>query len=88
MAQTLALQALAWLAGQDELFPSFLAATGAGVQDVADRAGDPDFLGAVLDFLLMDDQWVIGFCDAVGLPYTQPLAARAALPGGAGPHWT
>lgn len=87
-AQTLALQALGWLASQDELFPAFLTASGAGLQDLAERAGDPEFLGAVLDFLLMEDQWVIAFCDAVGLPYSQPLAARAALPGGAGPHWT
>jgi hypothetical protein len=45
-------------------------------------------LGAVLDHLLGDDQMVIAFCDAHGLPYTSPLAARAALPGGDTLHWT
>lgn len=87
-AETLALQALGWLAAQDELFPVFLGSTGASAQDVALRAGDAEFLGSVLDFILMDDQWVIAFCDAAGLAYTQPLQARAMLPGGAGPNWT
>ncbi len=87
-AETLALQALGWLAGQDELFQTFLGASGASAQEVAARATEPEFLGAVLDFLLMDDQWIIGFCDAAGLPYDRPLQARAMLPGGQGPHWT
>ena len=87
-AETLALQALGWLAGQDELFQTFLGATGASAQEVAARATEPEFLGAVLDFLLMDDQWIIAFCDDAGLPYDRPLQARAVLPGGQGPHWT
>lgn len=87
-AETLGLQALGWLAGQDELFQTFLGATGASAQEAAARATEPEFLAAVLDFLLMDDQWIIGFCDAAGLPYDRPLQARAMLPGGPGPHWT
>jgi hypothetical protein len=31
---------------------------------------------------------VMAFCDAQSLPYTEPQAARAALPGGEVPHWT
>ena len=87
-AETLALEALAWLAGNDELWPVFLGATGAAASDLRDRAADPEFLGAVLDFLTMDDAWVMAFCTAAGRPFTAPLAARAALPGGALPHWT
>lgn len=87
-AETVALQALGWLAGQEALFPVFLGATGATAEQVAAAAGEPDFLGAVLDFLLQDDAWVMGFCDAAGLPYGLPMQARAALPGGALPHWT
>jgi len=37
---------------------------------------------------MMDDAWVMGFCDAVGLPYEAPMQARAALPGGEQVHWT
>lgn len=87
-AQVLALQSLGWIAAQDELFPLFLAATGTGIAEVRSRAADPEFLAAVLDFLLQDDQWVVAFCDAEGHPYTAPQSARAALPGGAVVNWT
>lgn len=87
-AETVALQALGWLAGQEELFPVFLGATGASATQVAAAAAEPGFLAAVLDFLLQEDGWVMGFCDAAGLAYTVPMQARAALPGGALPHWT
>lgn len=87
-AEMLALNALGWLAGQPELLTQFLAASGASLEDLPGAAARPDFLGALLDFVLMEDAWVIGFCDAQGLPYTAPMQARAALPGGPGPHWT
>lgn len=87
-AEVLALQALAWLAGQEDLLPVFLNATGAGLDDLRARAGEAEFQGAVLDFVMQDDAWVVGFCDAHGLSYTAPQAARAALPGGQVAHWT
>ena len=87
-AEIVALQALAWLAGTDELLPVFLGSTGASPGDLRSQAGDPGFLAAVLDFLLMDDAWVIAFCDAAGLPYTAPMQARQGLPGGGAVHWT
>lgn len=87
-AQVLALQALAWLVADEEMLPIFLNATGAGLDDLRARAGDVDFHGAILEFLMMDDQWVVAFCDQHVLPYTAPQAARAALPGGAPVHWT
>lgn len=87
-AETLALQALGWIIGQDALVPQFLSATGAAPQDLAAQAGDPVFLAAVLDFLLTEDALVMGFCDAAGLAYDRPLRARHLLPGGPGPHWT
>lgn len=86
--ETLAIQALAWLASQDELLPQFLAMTGAGIDSLRSAAQDPNFLGAVLDFLLAEDARVIEFCDAHHIPYTQPARARAVLPGGDLPHWT
>lgn len=88
LAETIGLKALAWLAGNDELLPVFLGSTGAGEADLRARAADPAFLGAVLDFISMDDAWVIAFCDQAGLAYTDPMAARLALPGGGQVHWT
>ena len=87
-AQVLALQALGWIASDDEVFPLFLTATGADLDDLRARAADPDFLAAVLDFLLQDDRWVVAFCNAQGQAYTAPQAARSALPGGAAVNWT
>lgn len=82
-AETLALEALAWLAGQEGLLPAFLGASGLEAGQIAAAAGQPEFLAGVLDFLLQDDAWVMGFCEARGLPYTAPAQARALLPGGA-----
>lgn len=87
-AETFALNALAWLAANEELLPVFLGATGASEADLRARAGEPEFLGSVLDFLMMDDAWIIAFCDAGGVAYEMPMQARMALPGGADRHWT
>ncbi|MBY6047792.1 DUF3572 domain-containing protein [Vannielia litorea] len=87
-AETIGLQALAWLAGNDELLPVFLGSTGVSEAEVRARAAEPEFLASVLDFLAMDDAWVTGFCDAAGLKYTVPMQARMALPGGDMPSWT
>jgi hypothetical protein len=87
-AELLATQALAWLVGNDDLLPVFLGTSGAGETDIRARARDPEFLGSVLDFLLMDDAWISAFCDSANYTYDQPMRARAALPGGAQTNWT
>lgn len=87
-AEAMALQALSWLLGQDDLIGAFLNASGAAQGDLAQLAGQPVFLGAVLDFLTEDDARVMAFCDQAGLPYMAPMQARLALPGGQHTHWT
>ncbi|KPP93640.1 MAG: Protein of unknown function (DUF3572) [Rhodobacteraceae bacterium HLUCCA08] len=87
-AEDVAVRALVWLAGNDDLCPVFLGSTGAAPEDLRAQAGDPAFLASVLDFVTMDDAWVIAFCDAQGLPYDAPLRARQALPGAEQVHWT
>ena len=87
-AETLAIQALGWLAGNDELWPVFLGSTGADAADASARASDPAFLASVLEFVTMDDAWVVAFCDTVGAPYDAPLRARYALPGAERVEWT
>lgn len=86
-AEVIAAEALAWLAGRDELFPVFLGASGVTIDEMRQRAAEPEFLAAVLDFLLMDDSWITSFCDDAGLAYDRPRAARAALPGAAAEDW-
>ena len=87
-AESIALKALTWLAGNDELMPVFLGATGASADDLRSQAGDPAFLVSVLDFLAAEDDWIKEFCDAEGFPYDSVMRARQALPGGGDRHWT
>lgn len=87
-AETIASEALAWIAGSEDLLGVFMGATGTSVDDIRRRAGNSSFLASVLDFVLMDDDWVRGFCDTLGYGYDLPARARAALPGGAQVNWT
>ncbi|MDB2578302.1 DUF3572 domain-containing protein [Tateyamaria sp.] len=87
-AEVIGLKALGWLAANEELLPVFLGSTGASEADVRAGISDPNFLGALLDFIMMDDAWITSFCDAEGLAYDQPMMARMALPGGEQMHWT
>ena len=87
-AENLATDVLTWLARDDERLMTFLGMTGASVEDLRSRAGDPDFLGFLVDFLLADEATLIAFCDETGRPYDAPQRARRALPGGDMPNWT
>lgn len=87
-AETLAAQALAWLVGEEDLLPVFLGSTGATEADLRQQMAEPAFLGSVLDFLLMDDAWIMRFCEATNAAFDMPMRARAALPGGEQVHWT
>ncbi|MEM6409082.1 MAG: DUF3572 domain-containing protein [Pseudomonadota bacterium] len=87
-AQTLALQALGWILSTDDLAQVFMGSTGASVDTMRENATDPAFLASVLDFLMMDDTWVTGFCDHAGFDYMDPMRARQMLPGGDMPNWT
>lgn len=87
-AETLALNVLGWLVGNDELLPIFLGSTGASSDDLQVRASEAEFLSSVLEFLMLDDSWVIAFCDANSVPYDLPGQARAVLSGGGDVHWT
>lgn len=87
-AEIIGLKALGWLAANDELCPVFLGASGASEADFRLRAQDPAFLVAVLDFITMDDAWVVAFCDSECLSYEQPIQAKQMLPGGGEVNWT
>lgn len=87
-AETLGAQALEWLAGDPERLTGFLSASGLSPRELMQGAADPAMLGAVLDHLMTADDLVMAFCDAMGLNYMAPQAARAALPGGETWHWT
>ena len=87
-AESTALKCLTWLIAHDDLRGVFMGATGLGEDDIRSRYAEPEFLAAVLDFLLMDDTWVIECCDSQGLPYEAISTARMGLPGGQNVNWT
>ncbi|MFT7493279.1 MAG: hypothetical protein ACI9RO_000721 [Alteromonas macleodii] len=87
-AEQIALSALTWLASKEDLLLLFLGSSGANAEDIAGQAENPAFLGSVLDFVTMDDEWVIEFCDVNGVKYEEPLMARYSLLGAEVVHWT
>lgn len=87
-AETVALKALGWIAGHENLLDVFMGATGAGRDDLRNGAQDPDFLASLMDFILMDDAWIMEFSEAANVPPETIVEARAALPGGVQTHWT
>jgi 2-hydroxychromene-2-carboxylate isomerase len=88
MAEALGALALGWIARDRELLDAFMGAAGLSPDELRARAGDPEFLGFVLDFVLEDDERVTAVAAEAGLAPEKLLAARAALPGGDAPHWT
>jgi len=86
-AETLAIQALSWLASEPDILAQFLNSTGAAPGDLRARAKEPEFLGFVLDFILRDDDTILGFCGSLSATPESVLRARATLGGGL-PNWT
>lgn len=86
-AEDIAVQALVWIAGHEDLGGVFLNATGAAPEDLRQRAEDPLFLLSVLEFLTMDDAWVMAFCDSRSFDYASPMMARKVLAGPGQDGW-
>ena len=84
VAEIVAVQALAFIAGDPERLGAFLAETGIGPQSLRAAAADPQFLVSVLDFVLRDDATVKAFAEVSELHPTNIAAARDVL---GDPHW-
>lgn len=79
MAEIVAVQALGFIAGDPERLGSFLAESGLGPETLRTAAADPQFLAAVLDFVMRDDATVKAFAAASELHPTNIAAARQVL---------
>ena len=88
VAETYALKVLGWLVGEEEILPIFMGSSGSNAADIKERAQDADFLIAVLDFVMMDDAWVLACCQACALEPEAMQIARQSLPGGGMVNWT
>jgi len=81
--ETLALLALAHIAGDDVLFARFFALSGLDADSLRARAAEPAVLGGVLDFVLGDERLVIALAERFDLPADAFARARRKLPGAA-----
>ena len=84
-AETVAIQALGWLAGDEERLGRFMGLAGLSVAELRARAGDPEFLGGVLDFVLENEALLVEFAGTAGLKPEAVLRLRRQLPGA--PVW-
>jgi hypothetical protein len=77
----MALKGLAFLANSDGPLDRFMALSGAGADDLRERAGEPEFLAAVMDFLMSDEELLMTFCSETSIDPKDLQIARMALPG-------
>lgn len=84
-AQTIALTALAYIAGDQRRLDGLMSMTGLDESELRARPDDPMLLAGVLDFLLGHEPTLLEFCQACGLDPVDPGRARALLPGAAEP---
>jgi hypothetical protein len=87
-AKTLAIDALTWMAADEDMLVGFMGVSGSSVSDIRERSDDPEFLGFMLDYILSDDAFVERFADQTTHKAEDVFVARTALPGGAQFHWT
>jgi hypothetical protein len=87
-AEIIAIKAVEWLGATDDLLMVFLGASGMDIKDLVSGTTDPAVLAGVLDFVLMDDDFIRQFCEFSNLSMDTPFQARQSLPGGEQMHWT
>jgi len=81
MAEKLAIQAIAFVAGDPTRLGRFLAESGLGPENVRRAARDPSFLPAVLDFILAHETDLLDLAAEIGIDPKYIGAARRALSG-------
>jgi hypothetical protein len=80
-AETLAIQALAFIAEEPDRLAGFLGATGLTPQRIRESATHPDFLAGVLEHMLGNESLLIAFADSAGIDPAGIARARSALGG-------
>jgi hypothetical protein len=74
-AEILALEALGWLAADEDAMARFLSLSGSDPASLREAVGSRDMARAILDFLLSDEALLLRFCDTSSTdPSTVPLA--------------
>ena len=88
IAETRALEVLTWVLSEDDLIKVFMGATGASQNDLRANTLSHEFLISILDFVLMDDRWVISCGKFLNIDPSQIQLIRMSLDGGQEVNWT
>ena len=80
-AETIALDGLGWLAGQDNAIERFLSQSGLDAAALREAAGSREMGVAVLDFLLGNEDLLLQFCESASTAPKQIHLARHVLDG-------
>ncbi|WP_237154193.1 DUF3572 domain-containing protein [Oryzibacter oryziterrae] len=80
-AEKIAIQGLAFLAGDPESLGRFLSLTGIGPSELRKAASEPGFLAGVLEFFMADESLLLAFAEAAAIRPTMIAAARYVLDG-------
>ncbi len=78
-AETLAIDALGFLAEDGEILGRFLTSTGLGPETLRAAASEPGFLAAVLEYLLADEALLLVFAERRRIRPMMIAAARHVL---------
>jgi hypothetical protein len=81
-AESLAVQALSFLAGEPERLARFLVLTGIGLDRIRAAAANPGFLAGVLDHVASEDALVTAFAAEAGIKPEEVDKARRLLGSG------
>ena len=88
IAETRALEVLTWVLSEDDLIQVFMGSTGASQNDLRSNTLSHEFLLSILDFVLMDDRWVISCSKFLNIDPSQIQLIRISLDGGQEMTWT
>ena len=80
-AETMAIQALGFIAADPDRLGRFLASTGIGPADIRAAAREPRFLAGVLDHLADDESVMLAFARDSGIDPAGIVRAREILSG-------
>ncbi len=81
-AETIALNALSFLVGNETRLERFMSLSGMDATALKNNASDPVFLAGILDYLLQDETLVYMFAEEYNLAPALPTTARRTLVGG------
>jgi hypothetical protein len=80
-AEMLAIQALAFIAEDEERLSAFVSVSGLAPDAIRDAAQEPGFLTGVIEHMLGDENLLIAFADRAGIDPAAVAQARRALGG-------